>query len=361
MNERERLLRTIRFEPVDQLPFRFAYGVMPGVLEAWHEQGLPRTVREREDLHRHFGFPPKPRPLPVNMWFDPPFDARVIEEDDEVRIAVDGMGRTTKVLKRYATLPRALAFPVHDAATWADYRRRLAFDPGRIGDDLEQVAAANAAAGQSNNFGCMGFFWFPRDLMGDEALCIAYYEQPDLVTDILETWCSLLEQLLAAVLSRVRLDSVHFGEDMACRTGSLIGPDTFARFMKPYYERIRRLVDRHDVPIFSVDTDGGLHQLIEWFLDCGVNFIGPNEVQAGNDVVAYRRRYGRRLAYDGGLDKRVLVEGRAAIDAMLDATIPPMLDSGGGWVVCLDHRVVPGTPLADFRYFVDRVREMTRG
>ena len=69
--------------------------------------------------------------------------------------------------------------------------------------DLEQVAAANIAAGQPNVFGAMGFFWLPRELMGDEQLCIAYYEQPELVHDILETWCGLLEHVLEQVLDRV--------------------------------------------------------------------------------------------------------------------------------------------------------------
>lgn len=41
MNERERMIRTVQFQEVDQLPIRFAYGLMPGVLEQWHQQGLP--------------------------------------------------------------------------------------------------------------------------------------------------------------------------------------------------------------------------------------------------------------------------------------------------------------------------------
>ena len=35
-----------------------------------------------------------------------------------------------------------------------------------------------------------------------------------------------------------------------------------------------------------------------------------------------------------------------------------MKETGGGWCVALDHRVVHDTPLADFQYYVDRVREM---
>jgi uroporphyrinogen-III decarboxylase len=109
-----------------------------------------------------------------------------------------------------------------------------------------------------------------------------------------------------------------------------------------------------------VDTDGSLKQLIDWFLPCGVNLIGPNEVQAGNDVVAYREQYGRRMAFDGGLDKRVLLQGADAIEQMLEQTIPPMKASGGGWIACLDHRVLEGSKLDDFRFFADRLHQMVK-
>ena len=359
MTYRDRFIRTVHFEPVDRLPFRLAYGLMPGVLEEWHAQGLPRTVQTYDDLCNHFAFPTHPRALPLNQGCVPPFPEKVLSEDDEAVVATDSFGRTTKMLKKYTSLPMALDFPVRDRETWLAYKERLAVRPERIGVDLEKAAAANQAEGQPNVFGAMGFFWLPRDLMGDEQLCIAYYEQPDLVEDILETWYALIESLLLGALRSIRIDALSLGEDMAYRGGSLISRAVFDRFMAPYYQRLQRIVERHGIPVFAMDSDGCLNELNDWFLDCGVNMVVPNEVQAGCRITEYRRKYGRRLAYSGGLDKRVLTQGRRAIDAMLNEIIPPMMETGGGWVVSLDHRVVPGTPLADFRYFTDRVREMT--
>lgn len=360
MDYRERTIRTIQFQEVDELPFRHAYGLMPGVLEDWHAEGLPSSVKTEKDIYQYFGFQTRGQPLPLNVGFNPPFETRVIEETDEYRIAIDWMGRRTKVLKDYASLPLAMNFPVTDMASWQDYKRRLTFFPGRVGGNLEKVMAENIASGHVNSFGPMGFFWFPRDLMGDENLCIAYYEQPELIKDILETWCGLIEQVLMTALERVRLDCIHFSEDMAYRNASMVSKTIFDEFIKPYYNRIHRLIKRYEVPIFSVDSDGCLSELIDWFAECGVNFIGPNEVQAGNDITAYRKRLGRTMAYDGGLNKLVLTRGREAIDEMLESIIPFMKETAGGWILCLDHRVVKGTSLKNFRYYVDRVRRMTK-
>ena len=42
------------------------------------------------------------------------------------------------------------------------------------------------------------------------------------------------------------------------------------------------------------------------WIEAGFNCCFPTEVAAGNDIVAYRRQYGKQMAYLGGLDKRAL-------------------------------------------------------
>lgn len=343
---------------VDEIPIRHAYGTMPGVLEDWYEQGLPRSVKDRNDFQKYFGFPSGGKSLPLSMDFDPPFEAKVIEDTAEYQISIDRMGRRMKVLKQYATIPRTHEFPVRDMETWKDFKRRLVFHPGRAGDELEKIAEENRKTGHLNTFGGMGFYWFPRDLMGDEALCIAYYEMPELVADILETWCFLYEQVLSSALERIRLDSIGLAEDMAYKNGSMIGKSLFDKFMLPYYLRIKKLVDKYEIPVFAVDTDGSVEELIYWFRDCGVNLLGPNEVMAGNNIVSYRKQFQKTMAFDGGLNKLVLPKGKEAIERMLQSIVPYMKDSGGGWIACLDHRIVRETSLSDFTYYIDRLKEL---
>ena len=360
MNFRERMIRTVRFEPVDEMPFDLSFGLMPGLLDEWHDQGLPAEVQTPAQVKAYFGFAPYAQRLPLFTGLEPPFETKILEQTDEYCISIDNMGRTNKVIYSASSLPRALDFPVKDWDTWQPFKERLEYFPERVGADLERIVANNRAAGVLNAIGGRGFYWFGRDLMGDEGWCIAYHEQPDLATDIVETFCALREQVLDATLQRVELDEIHLGEDMAYRNASMIGPKLFERFMKSYYRRIHTLVEKYNVPIFSMDSDGCLNELAGWFADCGVNYLSPHEVQAGNDIRVYRRQFGKQVAFGGGLDKRVLTQGREAIDRMLEGTIPFMKETGGGWCIGLDHRALSGTPLADFQYYVDRVRQMNK-
>jgi uroporphyrinogen-III decarboxylase len=71
-----------------------------------------------------------------------------------------------------------------------------------------------------------------------------------------------------------------------------------------------------------------------------------------------RREYGERLALRGGIDKHVLRQGRDAIRRELEYKL---LDPGlraGGCVFSLDHRIPNGTPLEDYRYYVELGREL---
>jgi hypothetical protein len=41
-------------------------------------------------------------------------------------------------------------------------------------------------------------------------------------------------------------------------------------------------------------------------MEAGMNACDPMEVAAGNDLPAFRRSFGRRMAYRGGIDKRAI-------------------------------------------------------
>jgi uroporphyrinogen-III decarboxylase len=81
------------------------------------------------------------------------------------------------------------------------------------------------------------------------------------------------------------------------------------------------------------------------------------EPAAGMDAVAVRRQYGRKLAMLGGIDKHVLRSDRAAIRRELEYKLQSMLRDGG-CAFGLDHQIPNGTPLANYRYYVDTGREI---
>jgi uroporphyrinogen decarboxylase len=94
-------------------------------------------------------------------------------------------------------------------------------------------------------------------------------------------------------------------------------------------------------------------------LDAGVDVIWPIERASNVDPVALRRRFGRDLRLWGGVDKREIARGPAAIRAHLRELIP--LVEEGGYIPTVDHTVPPDISWDNFRTYMDAKRALLEG
>jgi uroporphyrinogen-III decarboxylase len=193
--------------------------------------------------------------------------------------------------------------------------------------------------------------------MGEEAACLAFYDQPELLHDMLDTIGATAERVLDRVSRAVPVDVLSVHEDMAGKSGPLAGPAQIREFIAPYYRRLWDRLAERGARLFQQDSDGNMNAVIPAFLDAGINCMYPMEPAAGMDIVQVRRTYGQRLALMGGLDKHVLRRSREEIRRELEYKLQPLMRQGG-MVFGLDHRIPNGTPLENYRYYVRTAREI---
>ena len=79
------------------------------------------------------------------------------------------------------------------------------------------------------------------------------------------------------------------------------------------------------------------------------------EVAAGNDIVEYRRKFGNKMAFRGGVDKREMAKGGKYIENELRRLEPVILR--GGYIPGCDHGVPSDVSWKDF---VDYVRLLAK-
>jgi hypothetical protein len=115
--------------------------------------------------------------------------------------------------------------------------------------------------------------------------------------------------VMRPVLARVQFDSVLISEDMAFKEHSMISPAMARRFLLPAYRRWAEEIRASGCPILDMDSDGYVADLLPVWIEGGITCCCPVEVAAGNDIIAYRRRYGRKMAFHGGIDKRAIARG----------------------------------------------------
>jgi uroporphyrinogen-III decarboxylase len=277
----------------------------------------------------------------------------VLEETDEHVITRDRRGRRMRLCKGVATIPLPLDHPVQTMEDWQAIKHHYAYTDERIGKDLKQAAQQHLEAGRVVTVNIPGGFDEPRQLMGEEALCMAYYDQPELIHDMLDTIGDTAFKVLELVSGEVTIDQLSVHEDMAGKSGPLAGPRQVEQFIRPYYLRIWELLCSRGARLFKQDSDGDMRTIVPQLMDAGINFMYPNEPAAEMDIVKLREEYGQRLALEGGIDKHVIRQSRESINAELEYKIPPMVRSGG-CVLGLDHRIPNSTPLANYRFYIQR-------
>jgi len=362
VNDRDRFVNYMLGRPVDRPPFWLFWGPWGTTWGRWRTEGMPESLRSWADVQAYFGSDKLPieAVVPVNTGPCPPFERTVLAEDETSITFVDSWGIVRRDLRRLTSMSEFLRFPVRDRADWERYKaeRLDPTNPARLAGDWREQCAAWSAQGYPIQLG-----WYPdaglfgpyRWLMGDEEGLVALRTMPDLAHDIMDHLTTLYLTVFEQVVREVRVDVIHFWEDMCYKSGPLISPRAWEQFMGPNYRRIKAFADRHNIPLISVDTDGRPDLLMPPMLAAGVNWLYPMEVAAGCDVVEWQARY-PGLAMLGGIDKRALAQGRAAIDAEL-ARIRPAVERGR-YIPELDHLVPDDVSWSDYCYYVESLRQL---
>ena len=284
-------------------------------------------------------------------------DPVVLEETDTYRIERDHLGRTSKLCKGAATLPLPLDFPVRTMDDWLNLKPYYTYTEARVDREALEQGRRLQQEGHLVRAHIPGGWDTVRELMGEERACTGYYEQPELMHDIMETLRETSVHVLEEVSRHIAIDELCVHEDMAGRNGPLVGPAQVEAFIKPYYLACRDTAFESGCRLFNQDSDGDMGPVMEAFLDCGVNVMHPCEPAAGMDMVALRAQYGQQVAFLGGIDKFVLQKSADAIERELAYKVQPLMREGGT-VFGLDHRIPNGTPLSAYRYYVTRLREI---
>jgi uroporphyrinogen decarboxylase len=299
---------------------------------------------------------------------NPKFEEKVLEHKDGHYIVQDWMGAVTEISDEYDytyirtakdfVTRRWHKWPVETWDDWEKMKERFnPKDPARFPDDFEERCRILAERDYPITVHFNGPFWQLREFLGMEGLCMMMLEQPDLVLDMTLFWRDFVVETMKPLLERVAPDILHFSEDMCFKEHPMCSPEQTRHFCGPCYDAWVQEARAAGTKVFAVDSDGRVDLLIPVWLDYGINAVDPMEVAAGNDIVALREQYGKRLAFRGGIDKRAMAAGGKVLQDEL-ARVKPVIDDGG-YIPGCDHGVPPDVSWPNFQDYCTRLAEMT--
>ncbi|NLX13999.1 MAG: hypothetical protein GXY44_10155 [Phycisphaerales bacterium] len=351
MSPRERHIQTLLFNQPDRIPL-YPGEPREATLATWYTQGLPKEVDWRTFLAEQLGIDPqavvRPEMLDVDFRMMPWFEEKLLEQKDGHSIVQDWKGNICEIADNfdvtYLRNPRDfvtrrwIRCPVECRADWEEMKTRYAPDaPARLSATLSKQAEQARQEGRLLAMTLTGPFWQMREWCGFEGLCMMMIEQPDLVDEMALFWRDFVWAVFERVLAQVVPDSVLFCEDMAYKAKMMISPEMVRRFCMPSWRQWSEQLRKAGCPLVDVDSDGFIGELIPLWIEAGFNVCEPIEVAALNDIAEFRRKYGRQMAYIGGVDKRAMAKGGAVIREELARLEPVIRD--GGFIPSCDHGV----------------------
>ena len=245
------------------------------------------------------------------------------------------------------------------AHTWPDMD-----DPTRVGHVREKAKALY----DENTYAIIGAPWllFPFEralaLQGMESFLLNLGLHTDFAEDLLKKNAEMCKTLMGNFLREAGeyLDIIKIGDDLGTQKSLMISPKMYREILKPIHaDYIAFIKERTDAKVFF-HTDGDVFDLIEDFIEVGVDILNPIQTSAGkmSNLKELKKRFGKKIVLCGGIDThRILPTGtpqevRQEVRRVIDILAP-----GGGYMVSSVHTIMDDVPAENILAMVDAVQE----
>ena len=357
MTDRERFNRQMHHLETDRC-FNMEFGYWDENFKVW-ELFRKNGITNETEANRFFGFD-KLGGVSGSLWMSPPFEHREISRTGRYSVIINEDGLQAEVpLDGHTTMPHFVKSSIVGPDDWFRIKaERFQLNESRRIDveALKREHPDDRDYPLSINTGSM--IGKVRDMLTLEGLTCACFDYPDMVEDMVETACRLVEHSLDQLLPHFQFDFANGWEDICCNNGPLVTLHFFREVVMPRYKRINEKLENHGIDIWCIDCDGDVRSLLPYFLESGINCLYPYEVNGCTHPSDMLLQYGKELRIMGGFDKMQMIAGRDAIKTYMENLKP--LVAQGGYIPACDHNCPPDVDEQDYLYYLD-LKETTFG
>jgi hypothetical protein len=193
------------------------------------------------------------------------------------------------------------------------------------------------------------------DIFGWEMLLLAAGTDPERFGKLAGRYASWVLQYFEA-LAEADVPVVMIHDDIVWTSGPFLQPDWYRRYVFPNYRRLfAPVLDSGKKLLFT--SDGNYTEFIDDIVACGVHGL---VMEPTTDMAYVAGRYGRRVAFVGNADTRVLLSGsKAEIRAEVERCMA--IGKGcPGFVMAVGNHIPPNTPVESALYYNSVYEELSR-
>ncbi len=235
-------------------------------------------------------------------------------------------------------------------------------DPYRVA----HVRKTAKAIRQTNEFAIMATPWllFPFErafaMQGLDKFLLNMAMYPEFAVAMLRKHLELCKTLMGHFLKELgdNVDIIKIGDDLGTQQNLMISPVMYRKMLKPLHaELISFIKERTKAKVFF-HSDGDIFNLIEDFIEIGVDILNPVQTSAGrmSDLPGLKENYGDRIIFCGGIDTQNILPFGTPDDVKKEVKrVSSILGEGGGYILSSVHTVMNNVPAENVLAMVEAV------
>ena len=326
--------------------------IWPQTLQRWIQEGYPKDSPPNE----YFGFDINRIGFSCNTM--PKLNAgEILEETDEWRVTRNGAGAALKYWKHRAGTPEHIDFLMVTPEIWqSEYRWRL------LELDMNRFNFGGAEAGYKKYrdagkwVGSMSsFIWETmRQSMGDMCMYESLADEPDWIHDFNDVYTNFYITHYKVFFEKVGIpDGIWISDDLGYKGGLFCSPDVLREMFLPYYKKFIDFIHSYGISVI-LHSCGGVEKALPFIIDAGFDALHPMERAAGCDPLKFADMYGDKLAFIGGVDKRVLESNdKELIKKEILYIMNGMKERGASYFFSSDHSLSTLVSYDSYKYAIE--------
>ncbi|MFH0796278.1 MAG: uroporphyrinogen decarboxylase family protein [Candidatus Omnitrophota bacterium] len=152
------------------------------------------------------------------------------------------------------------------------------------------------------------------------------------------------------------IEIILLGDDYAGKTGPLVSPADFQRFILPGLTRI--VAEIHKAGAYCIKhTDGNIWKIMDMLVGTGLDCLGPLQENAGVDLSQIKSRY-PRVSVMGSINVDHLVRGSAEEVAKETKESIGRISPGGRYILSSSNTISSGVKPENLQAMIQTAREV---
>jgi len=192
-------------------------------------------------------------------------------------------------------------------------------------------------------------------LMGFENFGLNLAANPEFVEKVLQQVAEIQYRALSEIVKIPNVAAVWAVDDLAFKTGPMISPKMFRRYIFPWYERFGQIC-RENGLYFFFHSDGVMWQLIDDLIRVGIDALHPIDPTC-MDIVEVKKKYGDRLTLIGNVSNELLQNGTPAQVAERTKELIKTMAPGGGYCLSSGNSVPDWAQFENYKAMIEATRK----